>query len=154
MATRKLVWAGEIDDELVAKVYRGGWSSLTLCSYGGDIYAARAIVDYLLRRPKPVLVTGACFSAAIAIAVAGEVCYATPGTKFMVHPPSIEHINGLSRHLGNEAKELDEWLAWYLSLLADRTDADRQTWKEMLEADTYFGVLIAQELGLVDGVEG
>ncbi len=154
MATKKLVHSGEIDDDLVGKVYRGGWSELTLCSYGGDIYAARAVVDYLLAHPKPVLITGACFSASLAIAVAGEVCYATPGARFMIHRPEAKNVEGHSRELRNEAAEIDDWVKWYLELIAGRTDADFQTWNEMLEDETYFGVKIAQELGLVDGVEG
>lgn len=149
---KKLVWAGDVDNELVGKVWKGGWSKLILCSDGGCIYSARAVCDYLLANPKPVLATGRCFSAATAICVAAETCLATPGTRFMVHEPSVDSTSGGARQMKNEAEEMRVWLDWYLGLLADRTHTDRRAWHDLVRAETYLSAAAARDVGLIDGV--
>lgn len=154
MSGRQLVWAGDVDDELVWRVYAGGWSRLVLCSEGGDLYAARAVSDYLLAHPKPVLVTGRCFSAATAVAVSASWCRATPGTRFLVHRPCASDLgSGEMEELAREKDELTVWYKWYLQLLAERTCAPRATWEDLAGDETYFGVAAALKLGLVDEEE-
>lgn len=152
MATRKLVWAGDVEDELVAKVYKGGWSTLVLSSEGGDLYACRAIVDYLTKHEKPILVTGKCFSCATAIAVAASKCEATPGTRFMVHRPHIMGLNGESDVIAREKHELDTWLKWYLDLLVRRTHTPKETWEDLVQDETYLSSRAALDIGLVDSI--
>jgi len=149
---KTLVWSGELDDALVQRVYQGGWTKLVLCSEGGDIYCARAICDYLRTRPREILVTGKCFSAATAIAVAGSHCSATPGTRFMVHKPYTTGVEGGSHVLQNEKAELDVWLAWYSDLLVERTKLARNDWEDLLVAETYMSVAGALDVGLIDEV--
>jgi len=146
------VWSGDIDDGLVSLVYKGGWSKLVLCSEGGDIYAARAICDYLGRVERHVVVTGKCFSSATAVAVAATSCVATPGCRFLLHTPSALGVEGGSKVLKNETHELDVWLTWYKDLLCERTKLSREDWTDLLEAETYMSATAALDAGLVDGI--
>lgn len=150
---KRITHSGDVDDDLVVKVYSGGWERMTLCSEGGDLYAARAISDYLLIHPKPVLVTGKCFSAAIAVAVSASCCRATPGTRFMAHRPSITGLSGQAAEIAKEKDELTVWYKWFLQLLADRTDTPLEEWKDLADDETYFGIQAALKLGVVDEVE-
>lgn len=146
------MWSGDIDDGLVSLVYKGGWSKLVLCSEGGDIYAARAICDYLARHERHVIVTGKCFSAAPAVAIAATSCVATPGCRFMVHKPHCTGVEGGPHVLKNETEELNVWLTWYLDLLTERTKLSREDWSDLLDAETYMSATAALDAGLVDGI--
>jgi len=152
--SKSLIWSGDVDDALVRLVYKGNWTKLVLCSEGGDIYAARAICDYLLKRGnKEVLVTGKCFSSATAIAISGSHCSSTPGTRFMVHKPHTTGVEGGVSVLKNETKELDEWLDWYVDLLVTRTNLSESDWMDLLEAETYMGAPAALDAGLIDKID-
>ena len=148
---KDLVFSGDVDDPLVTLVYKGGWNRLVLSSEGGCIYCCRAICDYLLKEDdKQILLTGRCFSSSTAIAVAGAHCSATTGTRFMVHAPHTDSVEGTARSLENEKNELDAWLSWYLDLLECRTKLPRSDWKDLVENETYLSASAALELGLID----
>lgn len=150
---KDLVFSGDVDDALVTQVYKGEWKGLTLSSEGGCIYCCRAICDYLLKEDnKEILLTGRCFSSSTAIAVAGAHCVATPGTRFMVHVPHTDSVEGIARTLENEKKELDAWLTWYLDLLECRTKLPRSDWKDLIENETYLSASAALEIGLIDEI--
>ena len=149
---KKLVYSGEIGNELVKAVWAGNWTELVLCSEGGDTDCCRAICDYLLSHEKRILVTGKCMSAATAIVACGNPAIATPSTRFMVHKSNIESVSGTAREMVNHGEELKLWDEWYVNLLEQRTKASSEQWRELCSEETCFGSKVALELGLVDEV--
>ena len=149
---KRLIHSGEVNDFLVEKVYKPGWSELVLFSDGGCIYAASAVCDYLLTHEKKVIGVGQIMSAATAIIACGSPALCSPNTVFMVHSPHCQDIGGRAHEVKNHALELDRWERWYLELLETRTGTSQDQWKDLMTEETHFGAKVALELGLVDEI--
>ena len=150
--TKRLVYSGEINGELVQRVLKGGWSELVLCSDGGCTYCMRAICDYLLTHEKKVLVTGQCMSSATAIVACGSPAVCTESCRFLVHKSHLDGASGGIPEMKNNAEELRIEEEWYFDLLAKRTGTPDITWRELCMEESCFGATVALELGLVDKI--
>ena len=129
--TKRIIHSGEIDNSLVEKVYKPGWSELVLCSEGGCIYCARAVVDYLLAHDKKVIGIGQIY---------------------MAHFSSADGAAGGAHEMRNHAEELTRWNTWSLELLELRTGTSQDQWVDLMEKEVHFGAKVALELGLVDEI--
>ena len=152
MGAKKLVFSGEIGNELVEKVWKGNWSELILCSEGGCIYADRAVCDYLLKHEKKVIGVGAIMSAATPIIVCGSPAVCSSEVTFMAHFSSAQDTGGRAHEMKNHAEELDRWDKWSLELLSQRTGTSKEQWKDLMEQECHFGAKVALELGLIDEI--
>ncbi len=130
-------------------------TSLVLLSSGGDVDGCTAIVDYLVRHPVPVVVTGRCYSAAVVIAAAGRIGarVATPNAKFFLHPAFYTELEGNRKTIARERGQLQIFEKWYANFLAARTKKPAKYWAALMDAETYLSAEQALEVGLVDLVE-
>jgi ATP-dependent protease ClpP protease subunit len=149
---KKLVFSGEINNDLVEKVYRGGWSELILCSDGGCTYCMRAICDYLLKHDKKVMVVGQCMSSATAIVACGAPAVCSENCRFLVHKTHLDGASGGIPEMKNNAEELRIEEEWYFDLLEQRTKTTQDVWRELCSEESCFGSKLALELGLVDEI--
>jgi ATP-dependent protease ClpP protease subunit len=149
---KKILHAGEINHDLVEKVYKGGWSELVLLSDGGCTYCMRAICDHLLSHDKRVLVVGQCMSSATAIVACGAPAVCSENCRFLVHKTHMVEASGGIQEMKNNAEELRIESEWYFELLERRTKTTQEVWRDLCREETCFGATVALELGLVDEI--
>lgn len=153
-ATRpsSIVFSGDVGDSLIQALYRHP-RLLIFNSGGGCVYDMLAAVDFLQKNPTTILVTGACFSAAMAVLLAGHRRLATPMARFLVHPGSVDLEAG--RNLAGvelERGELAHLEKVYLDILETRTKRTRLWWAKKVRESHYFGVEEALRYGVIDDV--
>ncbi len=126
---------------------------LILCSGGGCVAAARAMVDIVAGARAPVVANGYVGSAALAIFCAAKQRWATPSTIFLAHEcfvsteaPTSEHRDALEQ----SAIALREDYDWLVGLMVGATNRTRHEWSVLMKgAGKQYDVDEAKHFGLV-----
>jgi ATP-dependent protease ClpP protease subunit len=152
-------WLG---DEITPKKFKddlyaagkGGPITIRMHSGGGEIFAAAAIRAMLLEYPgrKTVSINGLAASAAVAIALAGDVVKIYDTSYMMVHNPGYGGLMGYldADTLQKFADELRLFREGIISGYQTRTGLNREKLAEMMDAETWMTGAQAVELGFAD----
>lgn len=121
-------------------------------SYGGDIYAALGIYDFITSLPVEVHThnIGLCASAATIIYLAGDKRHATDNVRFMFHKPSGS-VSGSPEEFSSEAEEM-AWIYGRMNVIyGEETNKPASYWrKKMSEANYYISKEEAIKLGVTN----
>lgn len=130
--------------------------NLLIHSAGGDASLAMGIAMFIEQLPCRVISynMGSTDSAAILLFAAGSQRLASPFSRFLTHPLSIEprqepctldELRGLVFRLEQETKHLTEYLAY-------RTGTSATQWRRLMETSASINVKQAKQLGLIHGI--
>lgn len=124
-------------------------------SPGGDVFEAVAIMNALRRHPARVeaYVDGMAASAASYIVVGGadEVVMA-PGSELMIHNPRMVTYGDAHLHR-HGADRLDKIAGDLAAIYAAKGGGDPATWREAMDAETWYTAQEAVDAGLADRIE-
>ncbi len=133
---------------------------LLLISGGGSAFSGMALSDQIIRAEQVGFkvichASGLVASAAVPILAVCTKRYATPGTIFMVHEPSIWKWAGResSSDIRAQNELMDLIREKYLERLATHSNLNVEEWGEMEGRITWFSASQAKEWGLVDEIE-
>jgi ATP-dependent Clp protease protease subunit len=148
-------WGDEITpaaflDELQAE---SGDITIWLNSPGGDCVAASRIYAMLMdyKGNVTVKIDGAAFSAASVVAMAGTRVLMAPTALMMIHNPWTVAI-GDSDEMLKASAMLDEVKEAIMNAYQIRTGMSRTQLSNLMDAESFFQVGRAMELGFADGM--
>ena len=126
---------------------------LRINSPGGDVFAARAIVQAMREHPSNIVahVDGMAASAATFLAIAADQSYIADGAMFMIH-------NAWSIAAGNAADFtamadlLNRTDQTIINDYMAKTGCDQQTIADWMDAETYFFGQDAVDNGFIDAI--
>lgn len=154
-------WFG---DEVTAKDFADDLDSLDnapvmvrINSGGGDVFAAHAIHNLLLKYKGKVTVAidGLCASAATIVAMAGDKIIMPTNALFMIHNPMIVLDNYYqSAELGKMVAALDKIKDSIIASYRKRCKASAEELQAMMDAETWLSAEECLEQGFVDEIEG
>lgn len=138
------------------KAGKGGPITVRMHSGGGEIFAAAAIRAMLSEYPGKVTVRieGLCASAAVAIALAGDVVQIYDTAYMMIHNPAYTFFGAMldADTMTKMADELRVFKDGLLNAYETRTKISRDELSAMLDAETWMTAQTAVELGFADEV--
>jgi ATP-dependent protease ClpP protease subunit len=129
--------------------------NIWLCTPGGDVAAALAIYDALVGKGITVIGTGQVSSAGIIILLGGDRRYATPNTRLLVHPVTVEPTNEEAKdkdvcpECQGETSTIQTILA---GLIVQRSNLSAESVDELCSKESYLGVDEAIAAGFIDNV--
>lgn len=127
-----MIICGDIDYSTVHSAYmlRERPDPVFLSSKGGDPAAAKAVADLVAMKPRPVVASGVCGSAALLILLAGETRLCTPSTTFVHHEPTIVDGDGIgySADFRQAALSVSDLYTFICRRLAAATRCDFYWW--------------------------
>lgn len=154
-------WFG---DEVTAKDFANDLESLDnapvtvrINSGGGDVFAAHAIHNLLLKYKGKVTVAidGLCASAATIVAMAGDKIIMPTNALFMIHNPMIALDNYYqSAELGKMVAALDKIKDSIIASYRKRCKASAEELQAMMDAETWLSAEECLAQGFVDEIEG
>jgi ATP-dependent protease ClpP protease subunit len=124
------------------------FTTLWLCSHGGDLHAAFAIYDAIVGRGITVIGTGHIASAGVLVYLAGDKRYHTSNTTFTTHPIGWEGVEEMDEQ---DQKELMRLRGMYSRAIAKRADMELEDAVRLLSSTYNFGADEAEELGISQG---
>jgi ATP-dependent Clp protease protease subunit len=139
---KKLLILIDDNDKLPIKIF--------INSYGGDIYAALGLYDFIKSLNVEIIMynTGLCASAATIIYLAGDHRYATENTRFMFHKPSGS-VSGGPQEFVSEGEEMTWIYGRMIKIYETETKKNASFWKRsMAEANFYIDKKQAFDLGV------
>lgn len=162
---RTLVLNGEISDEtwygdeVTPEQFRkelnaySGDITVWVNSPGGDVFAAAQIYDMLMeyKGDVTVKVDALAASAASVIAMAGTTVLMSPVGMMMIHNPMTIAI-GDSKEMQKAVGMLDEVKESIMNAYEIKTGLSRTRISHLMDAESWFNVGKAVELGFADGV--
>jgi ATP-dependent protease ClpP protease subunit len=168
-AGRNLIYSGEVSNKLLVFLAEhicsfGGDETaksprLILNSFGGDVYAMNAIIDFMeMHGDITTIATGSCMSAAVPIIAAGKKGkrVATRRTRFMLHAGWTSYDRPLYiDYLRNEIDELALVEKLYAEALFQHTGHQTAAWwLKFCNSDPckYLSPEEAIDLGIIDAV--
>jgi ATP-dependent Clp protease protease subunit len=131
--------------------------TIHLSTYGGDPYMGFAIYDTLRKCKCPIVTvtTGACMSAGVLIAAAGDKGrrYADPNTSWMYHSGS-EGFEGETNNFIATAEHTKLFKEICIDAIKSRSKKSRKFWAglENKSSDTYFKSTDALKWGIIDKI--
>ena len=122
---------------------------------GGDVFEAVAIKKLLdeHRGPIAVKIDGLSGSAATLIQLAGDTVEMAKGAKMFIHEPYAITVGDSADH-ASKAKALEDTAEMLAGEYAKRGTANKQTFRELMRAETWLSEAEAVSLGFVDGSTG
>lgn len=130
--------------------------TIKLCSEGGEIYAALAIIGRIKASPCKIRIEayGQIMSAATAIFAVGDERIASKYTSFMFHQTSIVMAESKLRDLKHEIVQAERDDQQFNLILEEHTTQDVNFWKLLIGngQNIYLTADRCFELGLVDKV--
>jgi len=148
-------WGDEITPALFLEELAAGNGNITiwLNSPGGDCIAASRIyamlMDYI--GDVTIKIDGAAFSAASVVAMAGTRVLMAPTALMMIHNPETIAI-GDSEEMLKASAMLDEVKESIINAYQIKTGMSRAKLSNLMDAESFFPVNRAIELGFVDGM--
>jgi ATP-dependent protease ClpP protease subunit len=123
-------------------------------SYGGDVFAANAIHNMLVRHPAQIVTIndGACASAATIIYAAGTTRIAPANAAFLYHNPWT-YSDGNAAELRKIADDLDRCRDTMLVTYEEQSTLGRDELIALMDEDRWMGAAEALEYGFVTEVE-
>lgn len=135
---------------------KGGPITVRINSGGGEMIAASVIRSILADYPgrKTVRIDGLCASAAVMVALSGDVIKMQDSAYMMVHNPYYSFMMG---HLDAEtllefASTLDTFKSGMLDAYSNRTGLGKTKLSNMLDAETWMTASQAVEYGFADEI--
>lgn len=125
---------------------------LRINSYGGDVFEAIALYNWLKPCNVTVYVDGICASAASIIAMAGHVVMPR-NTMMMIHNP-IGYVYGDSEEMKKESEILDKIRENIASIYSEKTGQELSKIIELMQAESWMNGGEAKALGFADEVTG
>lgn len=154
-------WFG---DEVTAKDFANDLDSLDnapvmvrINSGGGDVFAAHAIHNLLLKYKGKVTVAidGLCASAATIVAMAGDKIIMPTNALFMIHNPMIALDNYYqAADLGKMVTALDKIKDSIIASYRKRCKASAEELQAMMDAETWLSAEECLAQGFIDEIEG
>lgn len=132
--------------------------TIKLCSEGGDIYAALAIVGRIKASPCNIRIEayGQIMSAATAIFACGDVRVASRYTTFMFHQCAISLPDQSTkrRDVRDELLQSEHEDELFSHILAEHSSEDVNYWQELVESaqNMYMTAEQCKALGVVDKI--
>lgn len=130
--------------------------TIKLCSGGGDIYAALAIVARIKSSPCKIRIEafGQIMSAATAIFAVGDERISSKYTSFMFHQTSVALPELTLRDIRNELEQTDRDDALFSEILAEHSTHNFDFWNGLIVTgkNTYMTAEQCFECGLVDKI--
>lgn len=126
---------------------------ITLHSYGGSVDAATMIHDAIRAYPGKVHITvsGVAASAAVGMAMAADELDMTPGSRMMIHDPSM-FAWGNARDMQSAIQTLNSAKESILNIYEKRTKTARDTIAQMMTDETWMDSKTALEHGFIDAI--
>lgn len=142
--------------EVALKTAEGRSIELFINSDGGDLPAALELHWTIRRHPWRVIsyVEDEASSAALLIALAGDIRRARADSRMLVHRSSCAGIEGNASDLRALSWRLDAWDLRMAALIAGRTRRPLPQVEAWMRQEVEFSALEAKENGLVHEVEG
>lgn len=162
----RLVIAEEITADTAARVlttvanasWRAPMIVVDICSMGGDVEAGFAIYDSLRSFPGQIVtcIWGRCFSIATLILQAGDVRYAAPNSRILVHNAALSGGDrGVNlRDIELMRRGLADMESTYVRRMAERTQQSTETIRSWMKDVTTFTPDRALQNGLIDQIIG
>lgn len=162
--TCDLLISGNINRELVDKMLEEVQTDyyqpekllrLVIDSPGGSITLALTLARFLTNCFDEIHTysLSAVDSAAVCLYLCGNKRFATPTSRFFMHPPGV-NVQGMQTE--QQLKELLQGLQTDTECMVDfyceRTTISRSTWEEVFRNTRYMSVAEAQEVGIVTDV--
>lgn len=130
--------------------------TIRLCSEGGEIYSALAIIGRIKSSPCKIRVEayGQIMSAATAIFAVGDVRIASKYTSFMFHQTSMTLPETKLRDIRTELEQSERDDQLFNAILAEHSRQGVEFWKNLIKPgqNTYLSAEQCLQLGLVDKV--
>lgn len=154
-------WSG---DEITPKIFKddlakfgkGGPVTVRINSVGGEVIAASVIRSILTDYPGKVTVRidGLCASAAVMVALAGDVVCMQDSAYMMIHDPGYSMLWGWLdiSYLSNLVDQLKAVKNGLLETYEKRTGLSRERLSKMLTDETWMSANEAVKLGFADEI--
>lgn len=165
LRTRTFTLTGEVDMDMFHRVdgclnifesESGASITIRLCSPGGDVYAALAIIGRIKKSPCKIKIEayGQIMSAATAIFAVGDVRIASSYTSFMFHQSSVTLSESKLRDVRQEIEQAVYEDERFNSILAEHTKMPESYWQNLIKQgqNVYLTADQCRELGLVDKI--
>jgi len=160
------IWVTDFEDHNVINFYNHFMSlemspsidriTIYIHSFGGSIYGMLSMRDLIKRSTKEVVtvVIGKAKSAGACLAASGDVRFAAPQARYMIHQVS-SGAEGTSSDLANRSDEIQLLNEQLLANLSEDTGKTKAFWKKRYysnNTDFYFSSDEALELGMADHI--
>lgn len=130
--------------------------TIKLCSEGGEIYSALAIIGRIKSSPCKIIIValGQIMSAATAIFAAADKRISSKYTSFMFHQISIELQDKKLSEVKYELDQSEREDAVFSNILAEETSRDFKYWHDLIASgkNVYLTAAECKEAGLVDKI--
>jgi len=129
--------------------------TIEITSYGGDAYAALAIVDLIESLPMKINMHGrgpVMSAAAIILVNATGIRSIGKRTKLMLHPVSASSVTGNTDAFLIEAKQIQTLDSTFLKMIADHSKKSLEFWKNKITKNVYMEPEEALGYGLIDEI--
>lgn len=130
--------------------------TITLCSEGGEIYPALAIVGRIKASPCKITIVamGQIMSAATIIFASGDKRIASRYTSFMFHQIEASLPESNLTDTRNELEQAERENDLFCKILEEETKADFKYWNDLVSSgrNAYMSAQQCKDVGLVDKI--
>ena len=133
--------------------FDGSDVTIRLTSNGGEVFEGLALYNLLAEYPGKVDVIVDSLAASIAtiVMLAGDSLRATANARVMVHNSATLAIGG-ARDFRGIAQVLDSIDLQMATHYAEASGTDVETWRKMMDAETWLDAKAAVEIGLIASI--
>jgi len=126
---------------------------LHIQSYGGDVFAAMAGMDEIIKSIVPVhtMIDGCCASAATFLSICGKKRFINRHAYMLIHQLS-SFMWGKYEEFKDEMQNLDKVMSMIKKVYAEYTLIPVEKLEEILKHDLWFDANECKEYGLVDEI--
>jgi len=127
---------------------------INIMSYGGDLYQALAIYDYIKNLDVKVItnVIGASASAATVISLAGDERYITENSKYLVHKASTMFY-GNADELSKDIEEMKQLDAELIKIYVENSNLNYEQVEALMREEKFISAEKAVEYGFIDKIK-
>lgn len=125
---------------------------VNISSYGGDLFEALNIYDFIKNLNKKVItnVIGSSASAATIISMAGDERYITKNSRYLIHKP-IVGLQGNSDNFRKVLSELEELDKQLIDIYVEKTNLNEDEILSLMIEEKFITAKEAIEYGFIDG---
>jgi ATP-dependent Clp protease, protease subunit len=127
--------------------------TINIKSYGGDLFSALSIYDYIRSLPNKVItkITGATASAATIIALAGDHRMISANARYLIHKPMVGAM-GNSDDFQKILGDLEDLDAGVIKLYVERSNLNEEEVLNLMRAEKFISAEDALRMGFVDEI--
>lgn len=130
--------------------------TITLCSEGGEIYSALAIIARIKSSPCKITIVamGQIMSAATAIFACADKRVASKYTSFMFHQTQVSLPESSTGNLRSEVEQVERDDVTFSQIMAENTQRTLEYWQGLIASgkNVYMTALECKDVGLVDKI--